>query len=305
MTLDSHTDHSGAMYPNGADGGDSHYAKSALAHDLKEPMRSVSNYLKILEHRITDQLGGEAETAIGNALGAAERMQDRIDDLVGPTESSKEELVDSEQILAWTLADIHDSVERSKGEITHDKLPEIHFNASRLGQLFQNLISNALKFAGDRTPQVHISASASNVGWIFCVRDNGIGISTGDREQVFEMFVRKSGQRVPGTGIGLALCRKILNRCGGRIWVESEVGVGSSFYFEIPQGQPCEQPDKKGPTSESVPAQPAKSQRPSGPPPTSQAGDAGKQPQKQPAAKRAKPKVTRPRKRAAARAGHK
>jgi light-regulated signal transduction histidine kinase (bacteriophytochrome) len=173
-------------------------------------------------------------------VDGAERMQKLINDLLtysrvatrgkplGPT--------DSEAVLTQALANLQVSVEESKAVITHDVLPTVVADFSQMVQLFQNLIGNSVKFRGKEPPLIHVSAEKKPDEWIFSVRDNGIGIDPKYSERIFQIFQRLHSRKdYPGTGIGLALCKKIVERHGGRIWVNSEPGKGTVIYFNIPE----------------------------------------------------------------------
>jgi signal transduction histidine kinase len=140
-----------------------------------------------------------------------------------------------DEVLQHALANLHRSIQESEAEITSDPLPIVRGNATLLMHLFQNLIGNAIKFSRDEPPRVHISAAPSDQGWRFSVRDNGIGMDTKDLKKIFQVFQQLHAQDLfPGTGIGLAICKAIVERHGGEIWPESEKGVGSVFYFTLP-----------------------------------------------------------------------
>jgi light-regulated signal transduction histidine kinase (bacteriophytochrome) len=144
------------------------------------------------------------------------------------------EPVDSEFMLKQALTNLKMAIEESGAQITHDSLPAVMGDGSQLVQVFQNLIGNAIKFRDEKPAQIHISVESKTNEWLFSVRDNGIGIDPQYRERIFAIFQRLHGKQIPGTGIGLSLCRRIVERHGGRIWVESEPGKGSTFYFTIP-----------------------------------------------------------------------
>jgi light-regulated signal transduction histidine kinase (bacteriophytochrome) len=146
--------------------------------------------------------------------------------------------LDSGAILAKALLNLQTAIEESGAIVTSDRLPTVVAEEVMLAQLFQNLISNSIKFRGGETPKIHVSAERDPDGWVFSVRDNGIGIEPQDAGRVFGMFKRLHGSEIPGTGIGLALCKKIVERKGGRIWMESEAGRGATFKFTIPSRRP-------------------------------------------------------------------
>ncbi len=144
--------------------------------------------------------------------------------------------IDCGAVLAKALLNLQVAIEQSGAIVTSDPLPTVVAEEILLMQLFQNLISNSIKYRGEETPRIHVSAERDVEGWLFAVRDNGIGIDPEDAERVFGMFKRLHGSEIPGTGIGLALCKKVVERQGGRIWVESEAGQGATFKFTIPDG---------------------------------------------------------------------
>ena len=208
------------------------------SHDLQEPLRMVTSYVQLLARRYKGKLDGEADEFIGFAVDGATRMQQLINDLltysrVG-TKGREFEPIDCEIILGQAFENLQIAIEEKKAIVTHDPLPTILADNVQLGQLFQNLIGNAIKFQGPEPPHVHVSASRNENGWIFSVRDNGIGIAPEYAERIFVIFQRlHTREKYPGTGIGLAVCKKIVERHGGRIWVESQPGKGATFYFTL------------------------------------------------------------------------
>lgn len=212
------------------------------SHDLKEPLRMVTSYLNLLERRYKGQLDSDAQEFIGFAVDGATRMQNLINDLLAysrvGTHGQPFGLVDLESVLDQALANLQVMIEENGAQVTHDPLPTLAVDATQLIALFQNLIGNGIKFHGSRSPQVHVSARETPGEWVFSVRDNGIGIEAGFYERIFVIFQRlHSRSEYPGTGIGLAVCKKIVERHDGRIWVESVIGDGSTFLFTIPKSQ--------------------------------------------------------------------
>ncbi len=209
------------------------------SHDLQEPLRMVASYVQLLARRYEGKLDADANDFIHFAVDGAVRMRKLINDLltysrVG-TQGKELSPTDSEAALAQSVNDLKVTIEENGALVTHDPLPTVMADRPQLGQLFQNLIGNAIKFRGNEPPRVHISASQNGSGWIFSVRDNGIGIAPEYSERIFIIFQRlHSRQEYAGTGIGLAICKKIVERHGGHIWVESEVGKGATFYFSLP-----------------------------------------------------------------------
>jgi signal transduction histidine kinase len=209
------------------------------SHDLQEPLRMVSSYTQLLARRYQDQLDQDAHEFISYAVDGAERMQRLINDLltysrVG-TRGKPFRKTDCQQVVQETLANLQTAIEETKATVTHDPLPTVIADASQLVQVFQNLVSNAIKFHSQAPPAIHIGAQRQDGEWVFSIRDNGIGIEPQYHERIFVIFQRlHPGDEYPGTGIGLALCKRIVERHGGRILVESDLGEGATFYFTIP-----------------------------------------------------------------------
>jgi PAS domain S-box-containing protein len=209
------------------------------SHDLQEPLRMVAGYVQLLERRYKGRLDADAEEFIGFAVDGAKRMQTLINDLLAysriATRGKPPAPTDAGQALEGALANLKLAIQDCGAAVTRGKLPTVMADPTQLSQLFQNLIGNALKFKGAAPPAIHVDATERNGEWVFAVKDNGIGIEPKDRERIFQLFQRLHGHAdYPGTGIGLAVCKKIVERHGGRIWVESEPGRGSTFYFTIP-----------------------------------------------------------------------
>ncbi|MBN1312245.1 MAG: substrate-binding domain-containing protein [Anaerolineae bacterium] len=209
------------------------------SHDLQEPLRMVTSYLQLLEKRYQDRLDDEAQELIGYAVDGAKRMKQMIDALLvyarAATRVQTLEPTDCGHLLARVLSGLKFVIEDNNALITHDSLPIVMADSTQLLGVFQNLVGNAIKFHADDQPHVHISAERKEDLWIFSIRDNGIGIAPEHLERVFTIFGRLHAQtEYPGTGIGLAICRKVIERHEGRIWVESQPGEGTTFFFSIP-----------------------------------------------------------------------
>jgi PAS domain S-box-containing protein len=209
------------------------------SHDLQEPLRMVANYTQLLSRRYKDKLDSNAQEFIAFAVDGATRMQRLINDLleysrVG-TRGKPFVRVDCSSLLGQAIVNLRGAIEESRAIVTNEELPTLTADSGQLVQLFQNLIGNAIKFRGQTTPRIHISAEENQDHWLFAVRDNGIGIDSQYAERIFIIFQRLHGySEYPGTGIGLSICKKIVERHGGRIWMESQLGQGSTFYFTIP-----------------------------------------------------------------------
>ena len=208
------------------------------SHDLQEPLRMVASYTQLLGKRYRGKLDQDADEFIGYAVDGATRMQRLIRDLleysrVGAERQSFEE-TDCELVFQQAMQNLSASVRERHAEVTHDPLPIVRASPTHLLQVFQNLIGNALKFQGDAPPKIHVGAKALPDGWEFSVRDNGGGMPGDQLDRIFAIFQRLHGQReYPGTGIGLAICKRIVEKYGGQIWAESEPGKGSTFYFTL------------------------------------------------------------------------
>ncbi len=209
------------------------------SHDLKEPLRMITSFLQLLQQRYSDELDDDANDFINYAVDGAKRMDMMINDLleyskIGSTER-KYEYLQSEKILEKVLKNLKPTIEKTNSIITQDPLPLIYANEYMMIQLFQNIISNAIKYNGEKTPEVHISAENIDDEYIFSVKDNGIGIDQKHLEKIFKIFQRlHTREQYEGTGIGLAISKRIIQKHRGKIWVESELGKGTTFYFTIP-----------------------------------------------------------------------
>ena len=208
------------------------------SHDLQEPLRMVASYVQLLGKRYRGKLDDDADEFIDFAADGALRLQKLINDLLAyshlTTRAKKFKKIDVTRIIEQTIRDLRNIIKESKATVTFDSMPEIMSDDTQLKQLFQNLISNAIKFKGDHPPKIHIGAKSDQGKWIFNVQDNGIGIEQKYWERIFVMFQRLHGRsEFPGTGIGLALCKKIAERHGGQIWVDSQPGIGSTFFFSL------------------------------------------------------------------------
>jgi len=211
------------------------------SHDLKEPLRMVASYTQLLARRYKGKLDSDADEFIRYAVDGANRMQLLINDLLTYSRVTVQdkvfEEVDCNSVLEEVLSDLRVAVEESRAVVTRDPLPRVMADRVQLGQLFQNLIGNAIKFHGKEAPQVYVSAARRPTEWLFSVRDNGVGLDPEYAERIFVIFQRlHNREEYPGTGIGLAICKKIVERHGGRIWVVSQTGQGATFHFTLPLG---------------------------------------------------------------------
>ena len=209
------------------------------SHDLQEPLRMVSSYTQLIAKRYRGKLDADADEFIGYAVDGATRMQKLIQDLLAysrlSTTAREFEPAPMGAVLNCALDNMVNAVKESHAVITHDRLPTVRGDAQQLTHVFQNLLSNAIKFNGNAPPHIHISARREGEEWRFSVRDEGIGIDPQYAGRIFVIFQRlHTRAEYPGTGIGLAICKKIVERHGGRIWVESELGKGATFWFSIP-----------------------------------------------------------------------
>lgn len=208
------------------------------SHDLQEPLRMITSYLQLLERRYTDKLDESANDFIEYAVDGATRMKTLINDLLTysrvETRGKPFEQIDCNEIVEQAIANLKLAIEENHAIVTSDPLPLIMADRTQMTQLFQNLISNAVKFRRAETPRIHISAELQPEKWLFRVQDNGIGIEEQYVDRIFVIFQRLHNRtEYPGTGIGLAICKKIVERHGGKIWVESQLGKGATFCFTI------------------------------------------------------------------------
>jgi light-regulated signal transduction histidine kinase (bacteriophytochrome) len=199
----------------------------------------ISSYIQLLQRRYQGQLDAKADTFIGFAVDGVTRMQRLINDLLAysrvGTHGAPLVPTDCGEVMAGAIAALAAPIAETGARVTYGELPTVLGDATHLGQLFQNLIGNALKFCTGVTPEITISAERAGGEWLFRVRDNGIGIDPAYAERIFIIFQRlHSRDEYPGTGIGLAICKKIVERHGGRIWVESQPGQGATFTFSLP-----------------------------------------------------------------------
>lgn len=216
------------------------------AHDLQEPLRVISSFTQLLAQRYKGRLDSDADEFIGFAVDGAHRMQALIQSVLAycrvGTADKEFRAVSSEVALKQALDNLRNAIADSAGVVTHDPLPTISADSVQLAQLFQNIVGNAIKYRGEQPPRVHVSAMKNGSGeWIFSVRDNGLGIDSQYFDKIFLMFQRLHGRgEFSGMGIGLTVCKKIAERHGGRMWVESVPGQGSTFYIALPEEGPQE-----------------------------------------------------------------
>jgi light-regulated signal transduction histidine kinase (bacteriophytochrome) len=211
---------------------------SIAAHDLQEPLRMVAAYTQLLQRRYKGKLDDEADEFMALAVDGAVRMQSLISDLLAyarvGTRGKPLQETSSQGAFERALLNLTAAVRESEAVVTSDHLPDVRADATQLALLFQNLIGNAIKFRRG-VPRVHVGVRCEQGDWVFWVQDSGIGIEADQAERIFAIFQRlHTREEYPGSGVGLAICKRIVERHRGRIWVESEVGVGSVFYFTLP-----------------------------------------------------------------------
>jgi PAS domain S-box-containing protein len=209
------------------------------SHDLQEPLRTITAYTKLLARRYKGKLDSDADDFVGFIVDGAARMQELIEDLLSyarvTIKGKTLQPVNTQELVTRAIATLKLAVEETAATVTSDPLPTLTADGSQLERLFQNLIGNAIKYHGPEPPRIHISAHWNGKEWLFSVRDNGIGIDPQYAQQIFVIFQRLHGKgEYEGTGIGLAVCKKIVEAHGGTIWVESELDKGATFYFTIP-----------------------------------------------------------------------
>ncbi len=209
------------------------------SHDLQEPLRMVRSYTSLLARRYQGKLDANADEYIGYAVDGARRMQELINDLLSysrvETQGKEFTATDCEAVFAQTLANLELAIQESGAKVCHEPLPTVSADEVQLGQLFQNLIGNGIKYRREGPLEIHVACKPEGSHWLFSVRDNGIGIEPQYHERIFTIFQRlHAKEQYPGSGIGLAICKKIVERHGGKIWVESDLGEGATFYFTLP-----------------------------------------------------------------------
>lgn len=213
-----------------------------VTHELNEPLRTITMHSQLLEDRLAGKLDPEVLQSFGFVQEGARRMRAFIDDLLRYSQAthagSDVRPLDMEAVLGEAVSSLDAAIQESGAKITHDSLPVLVADA-RIGSVLQNLISNAIKYSRqDVTPEIHVAAKLEDGAWQFSVSDNGIGIEPRYWQSIFQVFQRLHGRDIPGTGVGLALAQKIVQTNAGRIWVESQPGAGSTFYFTIPNATP-------------------------------------------------------------------
>jgi PAS domain S-box-containing protein len=212
----------------------------AATHDLRDPLRMITIYAQLLQRKLGSEVDQQANDYLANIVSSAQRVIRLVDGLLnftraGESESAEPKPVDSEAALKEALDNLQLAIAESKAEIAYDPLPTVLGDLTYISQLFQNLIANALKYHVPGTaPKIHLSAKHDGTQQIFAVRDNGIGIAPEDQETIFIPFKRLHGSEIAGVGIGLPTCKRIVERYRGRIWIESKLGEGSTFYFSLP-----------------------------------------------------------------------
>lgn len=209
------------------------------SHDLQAPLRAIVSYIELLKNRYSGKLDADADDFIGFVADGGKRMQTMINDLLAYSRTGRGEItpevVESGVALNSALDNLKFELEDSGAEVRHAQLPAVRCDMTQLILLFQNLVANAVKFHSAEVPRVEIGAEQQGAEWLFRIRDNGIGIAPAQFQRVFQIFQRlHTAEQYPGSGMGLAICKKILERHQGRIWVQSEPGKGSTFFFTLP-----------------------------------------------------------------------
>jgi signal transduction histidine kinase len=210
----------------------------AASHDLQEPLRTIKNFTSLLNRRYKGKLGEDADEFVGYIIDGADRMETLIKDLLAYSRAGRSNKapapVESGRAFRTALSNLQGAIQSSGAQVEGGELPQVVANDVEMVQLFQNLISNAIKYRSERAPEIHVGAVKKDRVWIFEVQDNGMGVPPGEQQRIFGVFQRLHGRELPGSGIGLATCARIVERHGGRIWVESVAGGGSRFRFTMP-----------------------------------------------------------------------
>lgn len=213
------------------------------AHDLRTPLRSIMSFAQLLHQKYHTRFDTEADEWLDRLLKAACRMSDLTRDLLDyarvDSRGHRFAPTDMRQLVGEVISTLSEPIRETGAHVTSSDLPVVMADRTQLAQTLQNLLDNALKYRGHDRPDIHVSATRGHGEWVFAVRDNGIGIAPKHRARIFDLFQRlHTLQKYPGTGIGLAICRRVIERHGGKIWVESEPGKGSVFYFTLPDRAP-------------------------------------------------------------------
>ncbi len=211
----------------------------AAGHDLQEPLRMITSYSQLLVKGYPDQLDGEAAICVDFITKGAKQMRDLLADLLsyaeaGADRGEADESIDLNTIFEKVKQNLKVAIDESSALVTSEHLPIVEGQQAHFVQLFQNLIGNAIKYREGRSPRIDVSAEQRDSGWRFAVNDDGVGIAPEYHQKVFGLFKRLHGQAIPGTGMGLAICQRVVERYSGRIWVESQAGQGARFYFTLP-----------------------------------------------------------------------
>ena len=212
----------------------------AAAHDLQEPLRNVSLYTQLIEHKFDQRFDADDRNHMRLIVEGAQRMQNLVADLlsysraVNAPDQDQQRVVNAESVFEQVTLTMQNLILETGTRLSHDPLPELPVYEPHMLQLLQNLISNAIKYRSDYPPEVHVSARLEGDLWHFVVKDNGIGIAAEFRGRIFGVFKRLHGRNIPGNGIGLAICERIVHHYGGKIWVDSTPGRGSEFHFTLP-----------------------------------------------------------------------
>jgi two-component system sensor histidine kinase/response regulator len=210
-----------------------------VSHELQEPLRMVKSYTQLLSQRYKDQLGDEANDFMQVTVNGVSRMEKFISDMLSYAQAVEAEIdmkvVACQTAVDWAMLELQGAIDESGASVTRDELPFVIGDPMRLSQVFRNLIGNAIKYRGDQPPVIHIGCEEAQDEYVISVRDNGMGIEAKYFNNIFVLFKRLHGRERSGSGVGLAVCKEIVERHGGRIWVESTVGRGSTFWFTLPK----------------------------------------------------------------------
>ena len=215
-----------------------HFTSESL-HDLTSPVNQMCSLADLIVKRYGGKLDGEADTLFGLFKASAQRLQILLGGMktfIQVTSSSNPyQLCEGNALLAASLAPIEQAIIKSGATVTHEQLPKLFCDPAQMTYVFSGLIENAIKFRGDRAPEIHVASDSREDAWLLSIRDNGIGISERQKERVFGMFHRLNSDSIPGAGVGLAIAKRVMDLHGGRIWVQSELGRGATFFLALPK----------------------------------------------------------------------